>query len=97
MRLSLGTDLGPVLTGRVPAGRLTELIEIALLQDIVVELDFDGVEAISPSFADELFSKLPSAAYSTGAVTILNLAPHLESIVEFFTAPTGEPPTAATG
>jgi hypothetical protein len=45
------------------------------------------VEAISPSFADELFAKLPGRAFEDGHITVENVADHLAPILEFFTAP----------
>ena len=52
-------DVGPVLTGRAVAALLRARVEEAVRDGDSVVVDFRGVEAVSPSFADELFAKLP--------------------------------------
>jgi hypothetical protein len=50
---------GPELVGRAPGARLREeAVALAATSHVVVDLS--GIEAMSPSFADELFAKLPS-------------------------------------
>ena len=51
---------GPELVGRAPGARLREEA-VALAADHHVVIDLAGVEAMSPSFADEIFAKLPAA------------------------------------
>lgn len=51
-------DLGPVLAGRNVAASLRDRVEAALARGEAVVIDFEGVYAMSPSFADELFAKL---------------------------------------
>jgi hypothetical protein len=53
-------DFGPVLTGRSAAAGLRQRIEVEAMEGDGVVIDFEGVEAVSPSFADELFAKLPT-------------------------------------
>jgi len=45
-------ELGPVLSGRFEAEELRERIEAELAAGVEVVVSFDGVVAISPSFAD---------------------------------------------
>jgi|SRR5215467_14970173 len=58
MTLKPAEELGPVLAGRNVAASLRDRVEAALGRGEEVLLDFDGVDAMSPSFADELFAKL---------------------------------------
>lgn len=51
-------ELGRVLAGRAHAAAVRKRVETALREGDSVVLDFEGVEAMSPSFADELFAKL---------------------------------------
>ena len=50
--------VGPELVGRAAGARLREEILRAAGSAVVV-VDFKGIETVSPSFADELFGKLP--------------------------------------
>lgn len=52
-------DHGAQLVGRTAGARLRATIVSAASAGTVV-VDLAGIEAISPSFADELFGKLPS-------------------------------------
>lgn len=58
MMLKPAEELGPVLAGRKVASSLRDRVEAALARGETVSLDFEGVHAMSPSFADELFAKL---------------------------------------
>ena len=58
MTLKPAEELGPVLAGRNVAASLRDRVETALGRGEEVLLDFEGVDAMSPSFADELFAKL---------------------------------------
>ena len=78
-------DLGPVLTGRSVAQALRTRIEELATHDVVV-VDFDGVEAVSPSFADEIFAKLPSSLIDSGRVRFEHLDDDLKALIEFVTA-----------
>lgn len=60
--IKLAEEAGPVLAGRVTAVALRQRIEGLVLEGDDVIIDLQGVQAISPSFADELFGKLPVAA-----------------------------------
>lgn len=51
----LAETKGANLSGRMRAINLREALETELDRDGVVILDFEGVEGMSPSFADELF------------------------------------------
>src|SRR5688572_17681211 len=77
--MKLAESYGPVLTGRASAAQLTELVLEEIARGQRVELDFAGVHAVSPSFADELFGKLITRVGPQG-VFFTNLSPHLESV-----------------
>jgi hypothetical protein len=62
---------------------LRESVELVLDRDGEVTVDFDGVMVISPSFADELFAKLPRAAIESGRVRFVNLDEDHEALVRF--------------
>lgn len=57
--IRLADEYGPALTGRAAGAELRDRLERLVESGKAVVLDFDGVEAISPSFADELFGKVP--------------------------------------
>lgn len=78
-------DLGPVLTSRSIAEALRIHIEdVASREEVVV--DFAGVEAVSPSFADEIFAKIPAHLVRSGRVRFENLDDDLERLAEFVVA-----------
>ncbi len=43
-----------------------------------VVIDFDGIDALSPSFADEIFGKLPTEAGDR--VKFVNLGPAMQTM-----------------
>ena len=65
MTLKPADELGSILAGRKVAASLRDRVEAALARGETVWLDFEGVDAMSPSFADELFAKL-SVRLGTG-------------------------------
>jgi hypothetical protein len=77
---------GPVLAGRGVASHLRDRIEDALAQEQLVVVDLEGVEAMSPSFADELFAKLPPGAVEQGRVRFEHLTPALEPLARYVIA-----------
>ena len=79
-------ELGRVLTGRAAAATLRARVEDELARDSSVEVDFEGVMLISPSFADELFAKLPLEAVNSGRVKFLNLDEEHLALVRFVAA-----------
>lgn len=79
-------ELGPVLTGRTVAARLREEVERELAAEGEVTIDLEGVEAISPSFADELFAKLPREALNSGRVRFEHLDPSDSALARFVMA-----------
>ena len=76
-------ELGPVLSGRFEAEQLRQRIEHELAIGRSVVVSFDGVLAISPSFADELFAKVPEDAIEEGRVEFVDLAEDLLAIARF--------------
>jgi hypothetical protein len=59
--IRLVDEFGPVLAGRGRATQMRKEIEALAGRGDEIIVDLEGVEAISPSFADELFGKLPVA------------------------------------
>lgn len=57
-RITPRQTVGPLLVGRSAGARLLEEI-LRAAETALVVVDFEGVEAVSPSFADELFGKPP--------------------------------------
>lgn len=83
-------QLGPVLTGRELASDLRERVEDSLKQGGSVVIDFDGVESMSPSFADELFAKL-SIRPDDERLRFEHLRDDLQSLVRFVVEGRSEP------
>jgi hypothetical protein len=77
--LRIAELFGAVLTGRPMAGRVTQAVDQALASGRTLTLDFAGVKAVSPSFADELFGKL-SLRDPDGKIDLVNLSAHLQSV-----------------
>jgi hypothetical protein len=77
--MKLAEAYGPVLTGRALANHLATVVLDNLARGEDVDLDFAGVQAVSPSFADELFGKLGTRV-DIEHVHFTNLSPHLESV-----------------
>lgn len=83
LRLRPAAELGPVLTGRSVAEKMRRRIEAAATSDEVVEVDFAGVTTASPSFADELFAKLPPELIAQGRIRFANVPASLDRLVRF--------------
>jgi hypothetical protein len=79
-------ELGPVLTSRSLAEDLRARIEALTARGEAVVVDFEGVEAVSPSFADEIFAKLPNDLVESGQVKFENIAEDLQHLVDFVVA-----------
>lgn len=75
--------LGMVLSSRFAAVELRNDIEQELRSGADVVVDFEGVIGISPSFADELFAKLPEGARREGRLRFVNLDEDLLAIARF--------------
>lgn len=86
MTIRPADDLGSILSGRAVAADLRETVERALDSGQRVVIDFSGVDIISPSFADELFAKLPQVAVASGRVRFVNLDDDLGSLARFVAA-----------
>jgi hypothetical protein len=75
-------EFGPVLAGRGLAASLRAQVEASLKEDGSVVIDFEGVESMSPSFADELFAKLPGPR-DNERVKFEHLRDDLQSLARF--------------
>lgn len=72
-------DLGPALVGREAGARLrTEILRHADRNAVTVDLA--GIESISPSFADELFGKLPTEIVATRRVKFANATDEIRAL-----------------
>lgn len=76
---------GPVLTGRTVAADLRHEIEDRVANGEHVILDFSHVSMISPSFADELFAKMPHSAWQS-QVTVAHLSDTMARFAKFVIA-----------
>ena len=56
---------------------------------VIVDFAGVGVEAISPSFADEVFAKLDQSLLEKGLVELANVDPRLRPIIRFVRAGRG--------
>jgi anti-anti-sigma regulatory factor len=83
MNLKPVDEQDSVLTGRGCAARLRERIQQAAGQGDDVVVDLEGVETISPSFADELFAKLDPELLESGRVRFENMPDGVEPLVRF--------------
>lgn len=79
-------ELGNALVGRTHGELVRERIEQALESGETVVVDFDGVEFMSPSFADEVFGKLPEEPTESGRLRFENLADDLVQLAHFVVA-----------
>jgi anti-anti-sigma regulatory factor len=86
MTISLATEFGSVLVGRGTAARIRERVEAEAQASAPVVLDFSDVLTVSPSFADELFAKLPAELRTSERIRLDGMTPALESIQRFVVA-----------
>lgn len=77
--MKLAESHGRVLIGRATAAHIVERVSAEIARGSTVVLDFAGVKAVSPSFADELFGKLTRRA-DAARVRFVNLSNHLEMV-----------------
>lgn len=77
-------DFGGVLASRPLAAKLREKVEQRARTEHV-SISFAGVEAVSPSFADELFAKLDPELVSSGRVTFIDVDSDIEAIIRTVT------------
>ena len=76
-------ELGSVLVGRSIARLFRERVEAMIEASDDVVVDFEGVEAVSPSFADELFAKLPADLVDAGRVRFENVDSGLDALARY--------------
>lgn len=72
---------GPVLSGRTTAIALRTQLQEEFAGRGVVVLDFEDVETMSPSFADELFDRFVDEI-GEDHVEMANLSPHLSVVAD---------------
>lgn len=92
--LRLAETHGPVLSGRAFAAELADEATAEIEKHGVVVLDFEGVDTVSPSFADELFGKLV-ARLGSDKVRFAHLSPHLAAVAKM--AQLARKPAASRG
>lgn len=73
-------EVGGFLGGRPLAARLRQQITEQAAYHVVV-VDMEGIEAMSPSFADELFGKLDSSLWNSGRVSLIHVRKQLAPMV----------------
>jgi hypothetical protein len=78
--MRLAEQHGPVLGGRDLAESIkADLVRRADAGETVV-VDFEGVVAVTPSFADEFFAKLPDLV--SRHVEFVNVSDHLQAVAQ---------------
>lgn len=82
-------ELGPVLAGRGQATVLRRCVEQLARKDSAVVVDFAGVLATSPSFADEFFAKLDATLIEDGGVVFENVPASVTAIARYVRAGRG--------
>ncbi len=74
-------DTGQLLGGRPLAAQLRQHVtETAAAHAVIV--DFEGIQAMSPSFADELFAKLDQQLLETGRVQLRDADSQFKALVD---------------
>jgi hypothetical protein len=76
-------EVGPVLAGRSQAEGLRIQVERLASQSARVVVDFSGVAAASPSWADEFFAKLDPDLVAQQRVQFANVPRGLAAIARF--------------
>jgi hypothetical protein len=79
--MELAKEHGEVLGGRVLGEEIRAAVVRMVRAGEVVTLDLKGVLAVSPSFADEVFGKLP-AEVGDQQVTFVNLSPQIQEVAD---------------
>lgn len=79
-------DFGSVLTGRTVAADLRAQVESTLAAGQSVVLDFANVAMVSPSFADELFAKMPRDAWNSPRLSVEHLDDSIARFAKFLIA-----------
>lgn len=79
-KMRLAEKHGEVLGGRILGEEIREEVVRLVNSGEKVVLDLEGVQAISPSFADEIFGKLPLEAGHE--VEFANLSPQIKAVAE---------------
>jgi hypothetical protein len=83
MVLRPADEHGTVLAGRGQAAAIRGAIEEAARRGEEVVVDLEGVETVSPSFADELFAKIDPTLVDSKQVRFEHLPPSIEPLVRF--------------
>ena len=81
-RLVPAESFGLVLVGRSRGAELRDQIE-RLASSHVVVVDLEGIEMMSPSFADELLAKLPQELITDGRVRFENVSEPISRLGQF--------------
>lgn len=83
MNIKPSDELGHVLTNRARGAVMRAAVMSAVEAGDDVVLDFTGVLTMSPSFADELFAKIPRELVDTGRVRFENIPATLTPLLRF--------------
>jgi uncharacterized protein DUF4325 len=79
--MQLAKEHGEVLGGRVLGEEIRAKVVRLVKAGEVVTLDLNGVFAVSPSFADEVFGKLP-AEVGDEHIVFVNLSPEIQEVAD---------------
>jgi anti-anti-sigma regulatory factor len=91
MDFCLIDHFGSVPTGRAAASRFRESVQAAIRGGQTVTIDLAGIQTMSPSFAHELFGKLPT----TANVRFLNVPSSVEPLIKIVRQDEARSPTQA--
>lgn len=79
--MQLAKEHGEVLGGRVLGEQIRAKVARMVKAGETVTLDLEGVLAVSPSFADEVFGKLPVEVGARN-VEFINLSPQIQAVAD---------------
>jgi hypothetical protein len=79
--MQLAKEHGEVLGGRVLGEEIRAKVARLVQAGEVVTLDLDGVLAVSPSFADEVFGKLP-AEVGDEHIEFVNVSAQIQAVAD---------------
>lgn len=79
-KMRLAEKHGEVLGGRILGEEIREDVVRMVKAGEAVVIDLDGVQAVSPSFADEIFGKLPLEAGAQ--VEFVNVSPQIQAVAD---------------
>ena len=81
--IKLVDEFGQLLSGRTAGSAFRERLEASASGGETFIVDFEGVVAVSPSFADEIFAKLDRSLVDSGAISFINMPNSVAALGRF--------------